>query len=683
MWYWIFSWLSGKFHNISYLISFSYLFILFQVGLDKQLDTEVNSDTRILYCTTGVLLQKLINTKSMKDYTHVILDEVHERDLDMDFLLIVVRKLLAVKNPYVKIVLMSATLNAEQFAEYFRGIYYGDIRPAPVLKLEAPLRFEVEIFYLDDLSIVIPDEITEAGNPGISNEMFAVALHTLILCIQHNNNEIDEKNKLPPSFLIFLPGLYEIESFHKFLKEPRNQSDKFDISMFKVCLLHSSISSEKQKEVFTTLKEMKLILATNMAESSVTLPDVKYVIDFCLTKYIVTDTSTNMASLKLDWTSKNSCEQRAGRVGRTSSGLVYRLVFREFYDLMPKYTTPEMLRSSLETSVLRTKVLNMGKPSQILGAALEPPDLRRVHDSILVLKEIGGMMRLENNGKFDYEDGNLSLAGKIMSKLPLDVKISKLIILGYMFNVLKECIIIAAGLNGKSIFMHDFHRKMESFKEKLFYAKGSGSDCIAFLNAYLLWNDCQENNMFSNRQAELNWCMDRHLDMKNLHEMKEFVKEITNRLKYFRFHDLEEIDMNPEEKLMMIKVCIAGAFYPNYFFCNKTMTHDDHKILDCKDPFTTVYFKGMDQKFVGQLYEKEIRQNLVNAGVCDKLSEMKVSFDNNSTKMFVTFRDLTNRETSSEADRSQIIIPGRVLSQVYKALKQNRIESKMNIKVWE
>lgn len=655
----------------------------FEVGLDKQLDTEVNSDTRILYCTTGVLLQKLINTKSMKDYTHVILDEVHERDLDMDFLLIIVRKLLAVKNPYVKIVLMSATLNAEQFAEYFRGIYYGNIRPAPILKLEAPLSFDVDIYYLDDLSIHIPDEITEVENPGISNEMFVIALHTLTLCIQNNSIEMGKKNKLSPSFLIFLPGIYEIESFHKFLKEPRNQSETFDISLFKVCLLHSSISSQDQKEAFSSLKEMKLILATNMAESSVTLPDVKYVIDFCLTKYMVTDTSTNMSSLKLDWTSKNSCEQRAGRVGRTSSGHVYRLVSREFYNIMPKYTTPEMLRSSLETSVLRTKVLNMGKPSEILGAALEPPDLRRVHDSILVLKEIGGMMRLDNDGKFDCEDGNLSLAGKIMSNLPLDVKISKLIILGYMFNVLKECIIIGAGLNGKSIFMHGFHRKMESFKEKLMYAKGSGSDCIAFLNAYLHWDNCFKNEMFTNRQTELKWCAERHLDMKNLHEMKEFVKEITNRLKFHRLFDSEEIEMQEEEKLMMIKICIAGAFYPNYFFCNKTMTNDDYKLLSSRDQFTTVYFKGMDQKYVGQLYEKEIRQNLVNAGVCDKLSEMKVSFDSNSTKVFVTFRDLSNRETSTKAERSQLIIPGRILPQVYKALKQNRIESKMNIKVWE
>ena len=619
----------------------------------------------------------------MKDYTHVILDEVHERDLDMDFLLIIVRKLLAVKNPYVKIVLMSATLNAEQFAEYFRGIYYGNIRPAPILKLEAPLSFEVEIFYLDDLSIHIPDEIIELENPGISNDMFAIALHTLKLCIQNNDSEIVKKNQNPPSFLIFLPGLYEIESFHKFLKDPCNQSEQFDVSLFKVCLLHSSISSVDQKDAFAKLKEMKIILATNMAESSVTLPDVKYVIDFCLTKYMVTDSSTNMSSLKLDWTSKNSCEQRAGRVGRTSSGHVYRLVSHEFYNTMPKYTTPEMLRSSLETSVLRTKVLNMGKPSEILGAALEPPDLRRVHDSILVLKEIGGMMRLGRDGKFDCEDGNLSLAGKIMSNLPLDVKISKLIILGYTFNVLKECIIIGAGLNGKSIFMHGFHRKMESYKEKLIYAKGSESDCIAFLNAYSHWNDCQLNEVFTNRQIELNWCAERHLDMKNLHEMKEFVNEITNRLKFYRLFDSKEIEMTDEEKLMMIKLCIAGAFYPNYFFCNKTMTNDDHKILGDRDPFTTIYFKGMAQKYVGQLYEKEIRQNLVDAGVCDKLSDMKVSFDTNSTKVFVTFRDLSNRETSMKSEKTQLIIPGRVLPQVYKALKQNRIESKMNIKVWE
>lgn len=279
----------------------------YQVGSEKLADTQANSDTRILFCTTGVLLQKLVNEKSLKNFTHVIVDEIHVRDINIDMLLIVLRRLVATKNPSVKIILMSATMNSEKLASYFITFKpYDDdssdssspCSPAPVLNLDIERPFEIRLNYLDDLqSIGNAENLVDMDKPGISNELYTFAVKTMISIIDKSRMQ-----DINPSFLVFLPGIYEIGKFKRELYKPNSD---FDVSEFKISVLHSQLTDDYRSVCDETV-DNRIILSTNIAESSVTLPGIRYVIDFCLTKYKETDTSSNSTRLKLDWCSLES-----------------------------------------------------------------------------------------------------------------------------------------------------------------------------------------------------------------------------------------------------------------------------------------------------------------------------------------------------------------------------------------
>lgn len=264
---------------------------------------------------------------------------------------------------------------------------------------------------------------------------------------------------------------------------------------------------------------------------------------------------------------------------------------------MPDYPPPEMQRVGLETVVLKIKELNMGSPLQMLAQAMDPPDLAKVIDAVLHLKELGALTKFDRNGEFCYHDGELTFMGSIIAALPLDVRISKFIVLGYLFSVLDEAIIIGAGLNLKSIFVHAFDRKIDCYIEKLDWADGSESDCIAILNAYTIWYNNKYHLMKEKTNGERVWCNRHFLDMKNLQDMKLMVDEIRRRLDDQRIAVLEQDQpaWQPRDKIFIIKVILAGAFGAANFFVPPEDLGDAQreafKIVKNKDIFRTVYFK--------------------------------------------------------------------------------------------
>lgn len=305
------------------------------VGYQVGLNTKTGEDTRLTFCTTGVLLEKLIRQKNMNQFTHIILDEVHERDKDMDFLFIVVRRLLATNSSSVKIILMSATIEAPLFAKYFELPSRGrGLRPAPIIQVERKSTYTVREFYLDDLAKLKIGSEPVWEEPTISNEMYLAAIKIIILCDRldvQNSIAAEDPTDVKPTILIFLPGVFEISRMYEHIKKWKNISD----SKQHIIPLHSTISHEEQQKVFraTPAGTRKIILATNIAESSITVPDVKYVIDFCLTKQLVTDTATNLTSLELLWAARNNLRQRSGRSGRVMNGRVYRLIPKSFFEV--------------------------------------------------------------------------------------------------------------------------------------------------------------------------------------------------------------------------------------------------------------------------------------------------------------------------------------------------------------
>ncbi|KAH7942524.1 hypothetical protein HPB49_024825 [Dermacentor silvarum] len=453
----------------------------YQVGMDNQ----TSADTRLAYVTTGVLLERLIGKKDMNDYTHVIIDEVHERDQETDFLLLVVRKFLWSNSRGVKVILMSATINVEYFAEYFSSSLCERLVSAPIIEISGKMK-EVKEYYIDSLRTLGELPEFDPDDPSIAPESFRIA-HRLIKVfdkIEAVEQKVDvNKERFAPNrgaVLVFLPGYEEISAFTDMLRE-----DCISLR-WTILPLHSTVTQQEQQSVFLAPAKghRKIILSTNIAESSITVPDIKYVIDYCLTKCLVCDPETKYSCLKMEWASKANCKQRQGRAGRVSEGRLYRMIPEPFYrDVLPEYGIPEMQRCPLELTVLKVKKLALDEPRAMLGLCLDPPDLGDIERAILVLKEVSALTTVIGGTFYPY-DGELTFVGKVMAQLPMDVCLSKMILLGFVFGVMEDCIIMAACLSIQSMFSRPFQKMLEAYKSRMAWAEGSFSDCLAMLKAY-------------------------------------------------------------------------------------------------------------------------------------------------------------------------------------------------------
>ncbi|KAG4067051.1 hypothetical protein HA402_000042 [Bradysia odoriphaga] len=618
------------------------------IGYQIGLSVKTNADTRITFCTTGVLLEKLVACRTLSNYTHIILDEVHERSQDMDFLFILIQKL---------------RLTAPNFASYFSDYSGG---PVPIIKVDKKTNFQVQAFTLDDLSKIIISITFELGNPEMKEEMYLIALRLIILFNRIDNTDELRLNK-KPTVLVFLPGYYEICYMGKLIAEYAKILQEEPIVVF----LHSMITHEEQARAMKTPPADKrmIILATNIAESSITVPDVKYVIDFCLTKHNLIDTTTNITSLQLAWCSRSSCRQRAGRTGRTMHGRVYRLVPKDFYEnQMDETSKPEMVRCPLEKVVLKAKQLNMGTPCKVLALAMDRPTKYDIENTILLLKEAGAMLRTDK-GQYSDDDGDITLIGHVMTALPVDFLIAKLIVLGYCFNVLSECIIIGAGLTTKSIFQQGTKNVVRFYSKKVVWSDGSGSDLFAILKAYNAYAD-----RVKKKEEIKNWADRYYLNERSLSEMSDLIKEIKERLDRFGIKDNEDTNRTnwtATEKSIILKVVIAGAFYPNYFVHSTSETEQREicRVLNGRDPSNTVYFTGFPEKYIRPLYVKSITKLM---SPCTNLRDnIQVSFDEGTEKVFVSFNQ-TKMSLEANTDPHLNVIemgPEQTCIEVYKALK--------------
>ncbi|XP_068618918.1 probable ATP-dependent RNA helicase spindle-E [Battus philenor] len=660
------------------------------VGYQVALENKTSNDSRIQYVTTGVLLQKLVTAKNMNEYTHIILDEVHERGQEMDFLLLIVRKLLYTVSPKVKVILMSATFNIKAFADYFVTPTPKGLQMSTCIKVvkKDPF-FTVKVFYLDHLNkfgSILQKAIPNEDTPGITTEMHHLVIKLInafeLIDKKEENYENRSETDLS-SVLIFLPGINEIEELYNCLTDTALRAKIADEECLKynwwVLPLHSTITADEQIRVFQRAPPgyRKIILSTNIAESSITVPDIKYVIDYCLMKVLVADENTNFTSLQLSWASKTNCEQRAGRAGRVRDGRVYRLVTSKLYANLPEECAPEIKRCSLERLVLLAKMLDMGTPSEILALAMDPPDLSNILKTLLVLKEIGALKKREASEWCDF-DGEITYLGRIMAKLPLDVRASKLIMLGYIYGCFDESIIMAAAMSVKNVFSSPFRERLNAYNSKLTWADGSMSDSIAFLNVYKVWNHLRQLNYFKQQGGEAQWARRFYVQVRALRELDDLVRELKSRL------SREGLDPQTgpspwakHEISLVLKVILAGAFYPQYFvqsLSDEGREREAVRILGGLDPRCTVYLRGFPQNQPIAPYVSSVR-HAVRRLLFD---EPRVTFDSNSKKIYLTFSDgkVEDKKGKKEGDPT---IPGQVLLPVYKAIKARQL--KMNIRI--
>ncbi|XP_041351970.1 ATP-dependent RNA helicase TDRD9-like [Gigantopelta aegis] len=607
----------------------------YQIGMDSKR----SEDTRILYCTTGVLREKLVHKKSMSEFTHVILDEVHERNQDSDFSLLIVRKLLRTVSRHVKVILMSATIESDLFANYFALPVRDRLEPAPVVSVEGRV-FRVSEFYADDLSSL--GEIPELhdSEPHLNDLAVDMAIR---LIREFDNLEMKEQGRDPDTgfspvrgtVLCFLPGYGEIDDIFTKLRQHQRAHELTMIP------LHSTVTSEEQMEVFRPAQpgKRKVILSTNIAESSITVPDIKYVIDFCLTKNLVCDPDTNFTQLQVEWASKANCTQRKGRAGRVSNGRVYFMVTRNFFEnYLPDYGIPEMQRCPLEQLVLKAKLFNMGEPKAILGLALSPPNLDDIERTVLNLKEVGALSTPKIGYDRNRHDGELTFIGRVLADLPVDIHVGKMLMLGHVFGLLEECLIIGAAMSLKNIFAKPFHGKLDAFRHKFGWAAYSFSDSLAILYAYKIWDNKKKLGEFRRSgQNQIKWGKANFIQIRRINEVAELIKEMEQRLYKFNIQKprLRQDHRNmgrltPEERLIL-KIVIGGAFYPNYFLRNVSSETDAIRELSNNDPLSTVVVKGLPAN-QGMLYHSKLDSIFQ---VCQADPPPSITFE--ETKAFIKF----------------------------------------------
>lgn len=419
-----------------------------------------------------------------QDITHVVLDEVHERTIDSDFLLIVLRRLMQ-KRPDLKLILMSATLEAQRFSNYLGGV--------PVLNIPGRT-FPVEMKYLEDAvemanyrlsedeyPAAIDDDIDEedaageaaggaqASLDGYSKQTketvarfdeyrFDYQLIKRLLLKLATAPEVDHYSK---AILVFMPGLAEIRRLNdEILSEPTFQRNWI------VHALHSSIASEDQEKAFNVPPEgmRKIVIATNIAETGITIPDITAVIDAGKEKMMRFDERRQLSRLVESFISRANAKQRRGRAGRVQNGICFHLFTKHRHDkMLAEQQTPEMLRLSLQDLVLRVKICKLGEVEQTLLEAVDPPSPKNIRRAIDSLKEVKALTSNES----------LTPLGTQLAKLPLDVFLGKLIIHGAFFRCLDAAISIAAILSSKSPFVNTMGSNTQRDAARMSFERGT------------------------------------------------------------------------------------------------------------------------------------------------------------------------------------------------------------------
>ncbi|KAJ9172807.1 hypothetical protein P3X46_016014 [Hevea brasiliensis] len=549
------------------------------VGYKVRLEGIKGRDTRLLFCTTGILLRRLLVDRNLNGVTHVVVDEIHERGMNEDFLLIILRDLLP-RRPELRLILMSATLNAELFSSYFGG--------APMLHIPG-FTYPVRAHFLEDIleitgyRLTSYNQIDDYGQDKVwkmqkqtqafrkrksqiasavedaleaaNFKGYRLRTQESLSCwnpdsigfnlIEHVLSHIVKKER-PGAVLVFMTGWDDINSLKDQLATHPILGD-----CGKVLLLacHGSMASSEQRLIFDKPEDgvRKIVLATNMAETSITINDVVFVVDCGKAKETSYDALNNTPCLLPSWISKAAARQRRGRAGRVQPGECYHLYPRCVYDAFADYQLPELLRTPLQSLCLQIKSLQLGGISEFLSRALQPPEPLSVQNAVEYLKVIGAL----------DENENLTVLGRHLSVLPVEPKLGKMLILGAIFNCLDPVMTVVAGLSVRDPFLMPFDKKDLAESAKAQFSARDYSDHLALVRAYDGWRDAER------QQSGYEYCWRNFLSAQTMRAIDSLRKQF-----FFLLKDTGLIDQKKEECSMwshdehLIRAVICAGLFP-------------------------------------------------------------------------------------------------------------------------
>ncbi|XP_029308820.1 ATP-dependent RNA helicase DHX30 [Cottoperca gobio] len=437
-------------------------FVGYQVRLESQ--PPESSGGALLFLTVGVLLKKLQSNCSLKGISHVVVDEVHERDINTDLLLSLLRSCLK-ENPDLRVVLMSATGDKQRLSEYFGG--------CPIVKVPGFMH-PVKDRYLEDvmrdMGRPMPVQKTmKGGTDDITPDAGLVAD-----VIDH----IDRRGE-PGAVLCFLPGWQEIKAVQEKLEEKRH----FSSASHLILPLHSSLSVADQQVVFRRpqVGQRKIVLTTNIAETSVTIDDIVHVVDTGTHKEQQYDPRSKVSCLETVWISRSNVTQRKGRAGRCQPGQSYHLFPRQQLETMAPFPTPEILRTPLENLAMQAKIHSPNcKAVDSLSQLLDSPEQEAVKDAVQNLQDIGVLAKTET----------LTPLGERVSRMSCDPRLGKVLVLSSMFRCVLPMLSVAGCLTRDPFYNSMQNRALvNEVKESL--SGSSYSDFLVLIRAVLGWRRVQ------------------------------------------------------------------------------------------------------------------------------------------------------------------------------------------------
>ena len=441
------------------------------VGFRVRFADQVSDATRLVLMTDGLLLAELSSDPLLRRYDTVIVDEAHERTLNVDLLLGVLKKLLP-RRPDLKLIVTSATLDVERVAQFFGN--------APVITVSGR-SYPIEVRYREsaqdeqdpDLPLAVLEAYQEiATEPG-----------------EIGNGDI----------LVFLPGEREIRDVGDLLERELQ-------ARVEVLSLYSRLSWEQQSKIFQRGTRRRIVLSTNVAETSITVPGIRAVIDSGLARISRYSVRNRLQRLPIEPISRASADQRKGRCGRLAAGLCLRLYSQEDYEQRAAFTEPEVLRTNLAALLLRLAADGLGQAEDF--PFIDPPDARSLNDGYRLLQELQAL---------DASRG-ITRRGRAMARLPLDPRLSRSLLESKRFHAEGELLAICAGLSVPDVRIGEDPAAADPFED-------GKSEFSALLKLWRAYRTAREGP----RRELRRWCKERHLSLLRLSEWDDVYTQVVDR----------------------------------------------------------------------------------------------------------------------------------------------------------
>jgi ATP-dependent helicase HrpA len=472
------------------------------VGYQVRFTDHAGPDTLVKLMTDGILLAELQHDRMLERYDTLIIDEAHERSLNIDFLLGYLKQLLP-RRPDLKLVITSATIDPQRFAEHFRD---PQGRPAPVIEVSGRT-YPVELRYRPLVEEAYDDE---EGEPVVRDQTEAI---------------VDACQELvaegPGDILVFLPGEREIRDTADVLTGVRWGREEPDIVP-----LYARLSAAEQHRVFERHQRRRIVLATNVAETSLTVPGIRYVVDTGVARISRYSYRTKVQRLPVEAISQASAKQRSGRCGRVEAGIAIRLYAEEDYEARPEFTDPEILRTNLASVILQMTALGLGDVARF--PFVDPPDRRQVTAGVQLLEELGafeltGRPAPRSPGRTEGSTHRrLTKVGRRLAVLPVDPRLARMVLEADRLGVLREVLVITAALSLQDPRERPVEQQAHADQLHARF-KHPRSDFLTLLN---LWRHVRTQQKELSSSAFRRMCRNEHLNYLRIREWQELESQL-------------------------------------------------------------------------------------------------------------------------------------------------------------